>query len=63
MLAKISKRTFSSKFHPNLGDIILNYKSVTEPKTRLKALVKHSIEALKDPTRADAVSAVGDLSS
>ena len=36
---------------------------MTEPKTRLRALVKHSLEALRDPTRADAVSAVGDLSS
>ena len=46
-----------------MEDIVRNYESVNSPAERFKLLVTASLGALKDPKRADLVSACGDLSS
>ena len=46
-----------------MEDIVRNYKSIRDPKDRFSMLLQASFGALRDPNRADLVSACGDLSS
>jgi hypothetical protein len=65
MKTLIKRRAFSSVNNRDsqLHDIIQNYISVKSTPSRLKLLLEYSFGALKDPTRGEYVSAVGDLSS
>jgi hypothetical protein len=47
----------------NLLDLVQEYVSVPSTTQRLKLLTQFAFGALKDPTRADYVAAVGDLTS
>ena len=51
------------KIPKELEDIVRNYKSVSSPQERLRLLFEVSLGALRNPERADLVSACGDLSS
>ena len=48
---------------PGLEDIVRNYARVSSAQERMKLLLQVSLGALRDPERADLVSACGDLSS
>jgi len=51
------------KIPKELEDIVRNYKSISSPQERLRLLLEVSMGALRNPERADLVSACGDLSS
>ena len=49
--------------HRSLEDIVRNYKSVTNQQDRLSLLVDKTMGVFMDPSRADLVSDIGDLSA
>ena len=59
----MSARKFKSIKDSHLTDLIQAYIPVQSPVQRFKMLVEYSLGAVKEPTRADYVAAVGDLSS
>ncbi len=55
-------RRFSTRPNQGVKDLIQSYESLTNP-SRLGLLLRSAVGALRDPTRADLVSTVGDLTS
>ena len=47
----------------NIEDLILNYTQVGSTIERMRLIVQAAAGAIADPTRADLVSAIGDLTS
>lgn len=62
--SKILKNNFSSSnINNSLKDILLNFSPIKNNFERLNFLIKASLNGLYDPTNANAVSEVGDLSN